>query len=512
MKSKSTVVLFVGLILLIGAVPPSYSLDFSLGKDVHGLIKGDVTYTMRIRTQNPDYYLLYSPLNKSTGNSNFKVGDLVNNKPIVRWEAQGFAPHLTLFARGEAFYDNVFNDDKFNWETRRHAEYNFLDAIEYYLEGKFFDDKFTFRVGRQVVQWGESLAPVFAVAVNTVSPVFGARVAAAGYTFRDYQVPSLMLWTNYEPVPTWSIEAVWNPDFDPRYAMPVVGTFQSFSDAFGFGQDGSIDDRRPKKFEDQQQYGVSIRKSFPSLRSFELGFYYYHHLDRSPSISTDLQSLLALKTPVATYEEIDMYGMSFAHTIDKIGNWDLGLQINGELAYRPDDTLQKNLIVKSPLIASQVGVEPGGSVGPIGGFDSGKTLNWVFGGSRLFSDVLPFTPWTCSLTTMYEFYGSVNLDYSGSKHYADPESTYYYFVALPLSTADLLDNSTVTLEVDATGNLHHQQISLHRFSYSLKVKYGDHLEALVGYDMPIGDPKESVGPNNMPDRDQLTFTLTWYFI
>lgn len=492
-----------------------HGFDFSLGKHIEVFGKGDLTYAMRLRTEDQDPNLVRI----AAGDWNFQKGDPVNNKLIGRLEFQATAPHLLLFFRGEAFYDDVFRDtDKFRERAakfgsaahsgtdfevaERHARYNFSDALEYYLEGNFKD--FTFRLGRQVVNWGESIAPVFAVAVNTVSPFFGARVAAAGYTFRDYQVPTLMAWGSYEATPTLSIQGVWAPDFDPRYTMPVVGTYGSFTNAFGFGADGSLEDLRPEDFEDQQQGGVAIRKRFPDLMNLELGFYYYHHLSRSPALTFDLKTM---PKPLAAYPEVDMAGLSFATAFESIG-----LQVQGELAYRWNDILQKNLLIYPPLVAWQLGIIPGDSYGPLGGYERGQTLNWVFGGSRLFSNILSFTPWIVSLTTMYEFYGGLNLDYAESKHFSDPMARAYYFVALPLSTADLLDNTTLTLEFDATGTLHAEQNSLHRFSGSLKAKYGDHLEALVGYDYIIGNWQENIGPNNLSDRDQFTFTLTYSFI
>ncbi len=507
MRIKTAAVLLLGAIVI--AVPqPSLGYNFSIGKEIDCTFKADLTYAARIRAEYLDWKLKAIPGStaNATGDTNFDKGDLVNNKIVLKYEFQAFYSNLSLFVRGDAFYDNVFDDNKYNWDARQHSEYNFYDGMEYFLEGSFGD--FSFRLGRQVVNWGESIAPVFAVAVNTVSPFFGQRVAAAGYTARDFQVPSHMLWASYELSPTLSLEGVWNPDFEPRLFMGVVGTFQSFTDALGYGADGSVDEKRPTKFKDQQQGGVAIRKVFPSFKYLELGLYYYHHLDRSPAMDLDL---LTMTKPVATYPEINMFGMSFAYAIDA-----LELQIQGELAYRPNDVRQKNFsaadippgvppAVKDQLLKELVGA-------PVGGYDRVNTLNWVFGGSRLFSDVAPFTPWTFSLVCLYEFYGSWNIDYKGSRNYTDPENTYYYFVTLPLTVADMIDNTTLTLQCDASGNLHKSQNSLHRFSFSLRAKYGDHLEGLVGFDMPVGKASQNAGPNNMSDRDVLTFSLTWYFI
>ncbi|MEW6441742.1 MAG: DUF1302 family protein [bacterium] len=499
-KRAATVWFLTGFLLAAAATAEGF--DFSIGESISGTVKGDLTYTARLRTEYPDWKLE----GLASGDSNFDKGDLVNNKFIERVEIETqFGEYVTFFGRDEVFVDTVFFDeDKYRYSIRKHAAYNFTDALEYYLEGHYGD--LTVRAGRQIVQWGDSVAPVFAQGVNTISQFFGAKVAAAGYTLRDYQVPSHMVWISYEFLENWSVEPVWAPDFDPRYAMPVVGTYQSFSDSLGFGEDGAIDDQRPKKFVDQQQYGAAIHKVFPGLKNFELGFYYFHHKDHAPAITFDLATD---PKPVATYPGIDMYGMSFSQAFEELG---LNLQVNGELAYRPNDILQRNLIVTNPIIAQALGIEVGDSLGAIGGYDEGKTLTWVFGGSRLFSDCLSFTPWTFAMFAMYEFYGKLNLEYEDEKNYSDPEKTAYYMLSLPLSVADLVPRTNLTFQFDGSGTLHSEQNSLHRFSFSFKARYGDNWEGLVGYDYVVGEAEQNVGPNNMSDRDALTFKFTWYWI
>ena len=490
------------LYLVLVAVTAASSVQaFTLNKPVDVELKGELTYALRVRTEYPDEKLMFGLKATGSGDRNFDKWDLANNKTITRWELTArAAPHFTFFGRLEMYGDPVYHDDRFNWETRKHAEYNFFDSAEYYLEATF--GSFTGRIGRQIVQWGDSVAPIFAVGVNTISPFFGANVQAAGYTIRDYHVPSYMAWGKYEYSETVTFEGVWAPDFDPRYSMPAVGTFASFTDALGFGQDGSVDDRRPDGFSNQQQFGGAMRLVIPSLKNLELGFYYFHHLSRSPVVSA-----LSLSHIVADYPKIDMIGASFMHTIDA-----LQLQVNGELAFRPNDVLQKNLIASSPFLASAFGVNVGEVAGSLGGYKEGKTLNWVFDCSRIFSDVLPFTHHVFSFVPLVEFYGGINLSYDEAEHFTTPESTYYYMADLALTTADLIPNTTVTLDLVGTGNLHETQRSLQHLIPTLKARYGNSLEALVGYDLILGRPEENNGPNNMPDRDAFTFKLTWYFI
>ena len=477
--------------------------DWKIGKDFNLNLKGDLTYGLKLRTENPypPLVTLGSPFYVS-GDANFEKGELTNNVIIGTAELTATIPHFAFFGRVKAFYDQAIDDpDVFNEETREHAAYNATDALEYYLEAKF--GIFTARIGRQIVQWGESIAPVFAPGVNVVSPFFTQKVSSAGYTSRDYQVPTHIAWFNFEPSESLSFELVYAPDFDPRYYLPVVGTFSSPVDALGFGADSDmVDDQRPTKFEDQQQYGGAVRMVFPSLNMFELGVYYYHYRNRFPLITLQQQFPPTVRVE---YPELDMVGMSFSQAIQA---YDLNLQLSGELAYRPNDPLQKDL--PSPFMANITGYK---NVMPsAGGWEKGNTLTWVFGGMKMFFDVLPFTPWTFQLTSVFETYGKINLDYSDDEYFTDPVATAYYTIDFPLSVSDMINNTTLTLEFQGMGDIYPQKSKLHHFIFTTKAKYGENWEALLGYDLVIGDPEQDPAGAWMWDRDALTFKLVYYFI
>jgi len=130
------------------------------------------------------------------------------------------------------------------------------------------------------------MAPIWAPGVNVVSPFFVQRVQSAGFTMRSWQVPTLIAWGGYELSENVSLELVWAPSFDPRFFMPVVGTFQSPADILGFGVESDfVVDLRPTDFVDQQQGGAAIRTVIPQLGMMEFGIYYYHYLSRWPMMN-----------------------------------------------------------------------------------------------------------------------------------------------------------------------------------------------------------------------------------
>ncbi len=499
-----------GLLLgfLTASSPMALGYEWILGEDIKINLKGDLTYWARVRTETPYPAFVTTPPPPAVnptyceGNANFDKGALTNNAVIGTLELRADIPYHTLFGRIKGLYDFAYDDKgKFHSdEMRRHAAYNITDALEYYLEGNY--GFLTYRIGKQIIQWGESTAPLFAPGVNVVSPFFMQRIANAGYTFRDWQVPTNMLWISVDPYSTLAYEFVYAPDFDPRFYLPVVGTFNSPTDAAGFGADpAKTDDQRPTEFKDKQQWGGAIRLVLPDLSYLELGLYYYHYLARFPLMSMP-PSLVGPLT--MEYPETDMVGLSFVNTIQA---YDLNLQINGELAYRPNDPLQKNSFLS--VIMAQFG---GGMPAIPGGWERANTLTWGLGASRFFHDVLDFTPWTFKLSPVLELYGKINLDHSENKFFTDPQSMTFYSINLPLECPDMIDNAVVYFEAQALGNMFSEKSRLHHFVFTARGRYGNNWEILLGYDLVIGNPAQDPAGIFMWDRDAFTCKVTYNFI
>ncbi len=501
---RSRVIAAFCLFALLLAIPGiALGYDWKLGNWGNLNLRGDVTYALKVRTEHPQPTFVdpRSPYFVS-GNANFDKWDLGNNALIGTVEVimDTDSDHITFFGRVQGFVDFAYIDkDKFNSEVREHAAYNITDSLEFYLEGR--TGGFTTRWGRQILQWGESTAPIWAPGVNVISPFFVQKVSSAGYTFRSWQVPTFIGWASYEASESLSFEGVWQPDFDPRFFMPVASTFQSPADILGFGVESDfVEDLRPKDWVDQQQYGGAIRMVIAPLNMLELGIYYYHYRSRWPMMT--LPETWPTKIFIE-WPELDMVGISFSQAIQ---NWGLNLQVGGELAYRPNEPLQVET-VNSPFLASASGLEKG-----LGGFERSNTLSWDINGMRFFFDIFDFTPYTFNLTPLVEFYGKINLDHDEETLFMEPQFTAYYVVQLPLSTSDMIDNTRIDLSFSSQGGMHSALNRVHSMSFTAGAKYGDSWEVLFGYNLAVGNLDQDPQGQWMWDRDNFVFKLTYYFI
>jgi Protein of unknown function (DUF1302) len=487
------------LLLVIPGIALGY--DWTLGDWGNLNLRGEMTYALKLRTEwpTPRFVDPRSPYYVS-GDANFRKWELGNNALIGTAEVILDSKNVTFFGRMVGFLDFAyFDEDRFNTETREHAAYNITDGLEFYVEGR--TGGLTTRWGRQILQWGESTAPIWAPGVNVVSPFFLQRVSSVGFNQRSWQVPTFMGWAGYEVSEALSFEGVWAPDFDPRYFMPVVGTYMSPADILGFGVESElVEDLRPLDWVDQQQYGGTIRMVFSELNNLELGLYYYHYLSRWPMLK-----FAEVWTPKMYIEwpELDLIGLSFSQAIQ---TWGLNLQVGGEVTYRPNEPLQL-YVPSSPFIASAVGLPEVPA-----GFEKSNTIAWDINSMRFFFDVFDFTPYTFQLSPILEFYGKINLDYEDSIGYGDPQFTAYYNLICPLQTSDMIDNARLDLSFSAMGGLHSQANLLHTLGFSAGVKYGNNWEALVGYNLAVGTVKQDPQGQWTWDRDSLVLKLTYYFI
>ncbi len=485
---------------------PASAYDVQFSENSLMKLKGELVYTLKVRTEDQDPDMMGNEMLPATGNSNFEKGDLVNNKGIAKLETVFEVPYLIGFFHGEAFYDRVYDDDDKYIDGADIDEAKFYaargyEAREYYLD--FHTESFTLRAGRQIVEWGEIIGNFFAPGVSVVNLMDATRAGAAGYEFRDYKVPGKMIWANYQILDTWSVDAVYAPDFEPRYAMPISGTFSSFMDMGGFGapETSAVDDQRPDKFKDMKQYGGSTKFIFPSIGNLDLTFYYFHYLYAQPIITIQQISPLKLKME---YPELDMFGLSFASVIEG----GLGMEIDGELAYRPNEPYS---------VTGPVEFTPGILINGLPkGYEKTKTLNWGIGGSKSISNIIKFTPWTLSCDPMFSIYGAYNLDYNKELDpgyaYATPKKTAYYMVSAQFQTFDMIDNTYLLIMPMITGALHKEQDSIHSFGLTVKAKYGDYLGVMLGYDYKLGDPEQANLSPFTVDRDAFTFAITLYLI
>ncbi len=487
----------------------SVPLEWHFFDNVDVFLKGELTYTARVRTDKQDD----PAVDASSGNTNFERGDFTNNKISTRLEFKTTASNYTFFASGELFYDWVYTDkDLFNEEIRDHAQKN-AEFLDLYVEANF--NKVVCRLGRQIVQWGESIAPAHAVGVNTVSPYNAIKSTTAGYTLRDYQLQSPMAWISITPILSLSIEGVYNPEFEPRYMLPTVGTIGSPIDILGFGAVNSYEgipiiDDRPEDFEDKQQYGCAVRKTFPNLKNLEVGLYYYHHLNRTP-VMTFSGIEVGLTDPslvnvTYTYPEQDMYGFSFSTVID----WfDLGTQFGGEFALRPNAPMQLNYYLTA-VDALALPMAEGESLGALGGYEETRMLYWDFTFIHSLDYNMPLFGWVITSSPIVEIYGQVNTEYEENK-FAEPEDKTYFTIILDFTTYEMVDNWKTSLSFTYNDTLYDERYSdFSSLKAGIDLKRGDNLSFLLAYNWRVSDPDE-YSETLTANRNVFTFQTTFYF-
>lgn len=490
----------------------SQGMDWTFG-NVNMNLRGDLAYTAQWRIEDQDERLV----DDSQGNSNFEKGDMTNNKVSMRLEFETIYSHFTLFASAQALYDHVYTDDDlFSDETQEYAA-TYAEILDLYIEGAF--NKLTFRLGNQVVQWGDAFAPVNAIAINTVNPIDLIKATTPGYDLKDYNRQALIAWVSYEPTTNWAIEGVYNPVFDPRYSLPVVGTFGSFTD-IGFGGDGTIMgiplvDGRPTEFGDMNSYGFKVRTMIPALNNFEIGLYYYHHFTYVPPIMTMYGFEDVLTDPDSFYVELsypdmDMIGVSYATSIPL-----LDLSLAGEFAVRPNDPMQLEYIMNATeaALASLILGQPVSAgdpfPAPVGGYEETPVLYWNFNLGYILDFQVPFFGWQTSGLAALEPSGSIFLDYEDGK-YADPKNRSWLMAVFDVSTFDILDSWETGIGFTYRDTLYKEQDSQWTLTTELSLRYSNRLELLFAHQLEKGDPAQYT-TGNTSDRDRFTAQATVFF-
>jgi len=263
-------------------------------------------------------------------------------------------------------------------EERVGKDIRLLD-LYVWAEHEVGDRFLNWRLGRQVVSWGEST--FIQQGINVINPVDVSRLRVAGAELKEAFEGVNMLWGTIDLTPTLSLEALYM--FEHREIIPdPSGAYFSTNDwgtpggsfvMLGFGAAdqpvinpdlydtvcvegnygetdspwgpvaaagacqqatvGRIDDNTPS---DSGQYGVALRWFAEGLNSTEFGFYFLNYHSRLPIGSG--MAVTTTSPTSASYlmeypEDIQLWGLSFN---SNVGTWAL----SGEVSYRPNLPLQ----------------------------------------------------------------------------------------------------------------------------------------------------------------------------
>ena len=241
---------------------------------------------------------------------------------------------------------------------------NALDLLDLYVYGTYDigENPLEVRVGKQVINWGEGL--FFLDGVSAQVPLNINKLVTPGSELKEAYIGVNSIYAQMGVGEQSSLEAYVQTDWK-RTEFPAHGTFygddllfrgsfEAWNNAnnavapFGMAPGLRGEDVLPS---DSGQWGISGRTT---VGDTELGVYYSRYHDTFPLLSFESNPLLgglAGATVRQNYvEDLDLIGFSASTTL---GAW----SVNGELAYRPDRPLQRNigdfLFVQNGLAAEE---------------------------------------------------------------------------------------------------------------------------------------------------------------
>lgn len=336
-----------------------------------------------------------SSYNYDDGTLNYDKGDIYTN--VVKWSSDLEISYQNYggFFRARAYYDTAIMDEDpefkaYNDDTKERAGAD-VELLDAYLWADYYigDTPVSFRVGRQVVSWGEST--FIQGGINSINPVDASAFRKPGAEVKEGLLPVNMLYTSIGLTADVTLEAFYQLEWEKTRIDPC-GTFFSTVDfvADGCGPvilggteaeqvyialaeaedanpdfsladpDGSpvtrrLSDDEPK---DSGQYGLALRWYSEALGDTEFGFYHMNIHSRLPYINGAVTNYdtVGLVTgtrggqvnPDATYdvnrplyqiaypEDLQISGISFATSTEG------GASISGEISYKPDSPVQWN--------------------------------------------------------------------------------------------------------------------------------------------------------------------------
>lgn len=384
-------------------------------------------------------------VNNDDGNLNYpNSGDLVSNTIKFTSELEVRYRNFGGFTRFSGFFDFENEDKEVLSEVAKDRVGKDIRLLDLYIWGQHEVGShfLNWRLGRQVVSWGEST--FIQGGINVINSVDVSKLRVAGAELKEAFEGVNMFYGTIDLSPSVSLEALYM--FEYRRIIPdPAGSFFSTNDIatpggsfamLGFGGvpqpvinpdlystvclQGNlgasdtglpatlvgtgcglsfprVDSRFPGG--DSGQFGAALRWFVEGLNSTEFGFYFLNYHSRLPLISGSAITSQALNTGqfwTEYPEDIQLYGISFN---SNIGTWSL----SGEVSFRPEAPLQiddvevlfagltpLNPLIPAPVLRfkSQLGeFEPGEE---IRGWDEFKSWQAQATTTKLFGPTNPF--------------------------------------------------------------------------------------------------------------------------
>ena len=316
--------------------------------------------------------------NGNDGNQNFEKGDMVQNRISIISDLNINYKNFGAFVRARAWYDDIYkNQDPASWtpvaqgdpayplgdfngdqmgqfqsETKDYlgSEIELLDAY-LFANFKVFGKHSSVRVGKQVINWGESMAFPNSVS-SAINPVDANAGTRAGVDLKEIFQPTESLYGQIGLTSKITMEAFYQWKHRGTTLL-AAGSYFSEQDMLGVGADEMIilsinnyvlNDKRDE-VEDGGQYGLAFRYFADS--GTEYGFYAVNAHDKTPSLETE-RTNATLKLNGTTFQVEQQPGTGLYHVDYKEDLQTFGLSfstvwgdtnVTGELSYRPNATI-----------------------------------------------------------------------------------------------------------------------------------------------------------------------------
>ncbi|TVT80829.1 DUF1302 domain-containing protein [Pseudomonas sp. H3(2019)] len=378
---------------------PAFGVSFNVG-EIEGQFDSSLSLGMSVSTQQPNKNLIGvnnggKGLSQTSddGHLNFKSGQAFSKifKGIHDLELK--YGDTGVFVRGKYWYDfalqnqdlefkNVSNDGR--KEGARSSGGEILDAFVYH-NYSIADEPGSVRLGKQVVNWGEST--FIGGGINSINPIDVSAFRRPGAEIKEGLIPVNMFYISQSLTESLSAQAFYQIGWD-QTVVDNCGTFFSQPDIIANGctdnlrvlskrstipavalgplaangvdvnEEGVLVRRgRDREASNGGQWGAAFKYMFDPLDT-EFGAYFMNYHSRAPIFSATgapqsvYNGVAALPGPfkalgplvvagnsqyfVEYPEDIRLYGLSFSTTLPTGTAW------SGEISYRPNAPVQLN--------------------------------------------------------------------------------------------------------------------------------------------------------------------------
>ncbi|MEJ2602570.1 MAG: DUF1302 domain-containing protein [Gammaproteobacteria bacterium] len=455
--NRVTVPVLSALVCWCLALPaPAGAAEFSIG-DIEGSFNSELSIGASWRLDEIDPGLVTpgnwpggqaSSNTADDGNLNFLDGKVYSlifkgvHDLELRYENMG------VFLRGKYWYDHELengsrphgnllnqyvpnqelNDSDFN-KLAKSSGIFLLDAF-FYANLTIFDNvPLDFRIGRQVLSWGEST--FIQNGINSINPVDVSAFRRPGAEIKEGLLPVSMISFAAGVTESLSVETFYQLDWE-RTVIDGCGTYFSQTDPAAQGCNGvTLDATLPDRVnyanglfitrtpddtpDDGGQWGIALRYFAENLNFSEFGLYYLNLHSRTPFFSGVVSANPTLpdgslgppdgNPDFAPFIPGNPFGGNPQYTIDYPEDQKIfgatfatnvaGFALSGEVSYRPDAPVQLNTV---DLLQGAVGLAPWSPVTPrvlatppggtAQGYDDFDVLQWQFTVVKFFEQVL----------------------------------------------------------------------------------------------------------------------------